>query len=325
MTQRDALISWWMFQLNWVPIGVLAFVLVACLALTDFSIGAGGLAFSLAFVATYAGVAYYNAKAPHRRDPQIVFTLGALAQIVLITMLAVPLNYVAASFDFPLQDANLYAIDRALGLDGFDYHAFIDQHPVLATWLSIGYRNIRWPMFGIPIILAAARHYERMQEFILAFALALSVTILISAFVPAFGILSLGQTPSAYSNISAAIYMGSHHDLPLVRDGSLRHLELSGLKGLVTFPSFHAASAVLYLWALWPVRWFRWIAVVANGLMIAACPVNGAHYFIDIAAGTAMAVIGIIAARCVNRYVAARIPAVLPASTAAPTMVPVAA
>jgi hypothetical protein len=30
----------------------------------------------------------------------------------------------------------------------------------------------------------------------------------------------------------------------------LRHLELLGLGGIVTFPSFHAASAALYTWAL---------------------------------------------------------------------------
>ena len=308
MTQREAVIAWRLFQLNWIPLGILAIALAICLALTDFSLGIGGAAVSSAFVASYAGVAYYNAKAPHRQDPQIVFALGATAQIVLITMLAVPLSYVAASLNFPMQDQNLYAIDRALGIDGFGYLAFVDQYPVLASWLRSGYGMIRWPIFAIPIILAAAHRFSRMQEFILAFALALSITVLISAFVPALGIFSLGQAPATYGYIPAVAYMESLRDLPLVRDGSLRHLELLGLKGLVTFPSFHTASAVLYLWALWPVRWIRPIAIVANILMIASCPVDGAHYFIDIAAGAAVAVLAIVAARQISRQVAARIP-----------------
>lgn len=318
MTRREAQISWRLFELNWIPLGILALALAVSLALTDFSLGIGGAAISSAFVASYAGVAYYNAKAPHRQDPQVVFALGATAQIVLTTMLAVPLSYVAASFNFPLQDANLYAIDRALGIDGFGYLAFIDEYPVLASWLRSGYGMIKWPIFAIPIILAAANRFSRMQEFILAYALALTATIAISAFVPALGIFSMGQGPGSYSSISAAAYMESLRDLPLVRDGSLRHLELLGLKGLVTFPSFHTASAVLYLWALWPVRWFRPIAIVANVLMIASCPIDGAHYFIDLAGGAAVAVLGIVTARTISRRVAARIPANPPQPVAVP-------
>jgi hypothetical protein len=308
MTSREAAISWPLFGVNWIPLGLLAVALGASLALTDFSIGFGGAAVSTVFVASYAAVAQYNAKAPHRQDPQIVFALGATAQIVLLTMLATPLTYVAASFSFPLQDANLFAIDRALGIDGRAYLAFVNDHPLLASWLHSGYGMIRWPIFAIPVILAAARRYRRLQEFILAFTLALTVTTVISAFVPALGIFSLlGEGAAAYPNVSAPAYAESLREMPQVRDGSLRHLELLGLKGLVTFPSFHTASAVLYLWALWPVRWFRPIAVAANILMIASCPVDGAHYFIDLAAGIAVAVLAIAAARQVSRWVAARV------------------
>jgi hypothetical protein len=41
-----------------------------------------------------------------------------------------------------------------------------------------------------------------------------------------------------------------------LRDGSLRTLDLMHLAGVVTFPSFHAA-AVLYAWAVWPMRLLR--------------------------------------------------------------------
>ena len=72
----------------------------------------------------------------------------------------------------------------------------------------------------------------------------------------------------------------------------------------MTFPSFHAASAVLYAWALWPVRWMRPIVVLAFGAMLAATPINGGHYLIDIIAGTAIAVLAIVAARRVGRVIA---------------------
>jgi membrane-associated phospholipid phosphatase len=93
-------------------------------------------------------------------------------------------------------------------------------------------------------------------------------------------------------------------DLAPVRDGTLRHLELFGLAGIVTFPSFHAASAVLYAWALWPLWWMRPIAIIANGAMLASTPIDGGHYFIDLAAGIGVAVLAIAAARRVSERVA---------------------
>ena len=53
--------------------------------------------------------------------------------------------------------------------------------------------------------------------------------------------------------------------------------------------SFHAASAVLYMWALWPVRGFASLAIAMNVLMIAATPVIGAHYMIDVIGGIVVA------------------------------------
>jgi membrane-associated phospholipid phosphatase len=61
----------------------------------------------------------------------------------------------------------------------------------------------------------------------------------------------------------------------------------------VSFPSFHAASAVLYMWALWPVRGIGGVAAALDLLMIAAAPVTGAHYMIDVFGGVALAAISI--------------------------------
>jgi uncharacterized membrane protein YedE/YeeE len=105
MTQGEPLAAWRLFELNWIPLGAMAVALTAAVACTDFSLGITGLLLCLGFVGLYAGVAYYNAKAPHRRDPQVVFVLGGIAQIVLVTVLMTPLTYVAATADFPLQDA----------------------------------------------------------------------------------------------------------------------------------------------------------------------------------------------------------------------------
>jgi hypothetical protein len=307
MQGQDVEQAWHFFQLNWIPIALMGIAFVLSLALTDFKIGLAGLVFTFGFVAVYAGFAYANARSAARRDPQVMFVLGSTAQIVLITALMTPLTYVAGAAAFPLQDANLLAIDRALGIDWLAYVNFVNDRPLLATWLSYGYTMIRWPIFAIPVVLAAAFRFRRLQEFTFAFAIALIVTTAISTFVPAIGVFQqIGVDPAAFANIEPGAYLAQQRDLGPVRDGILRELDLLNLAGIVTFPSFHACSAVLYAWALWPVWWARPVAILANGAMLASTPVDGGHYFIDLFAGIAVAVLAIAVARAVGRRIAER-------------------
>ncbi|MBB4263202.1 membrane-associated phospholipid phosphatase [Bradyrhizobium sp. CIR3A] len=54
---------------------------------------------------------------------------------------------------------------------------------------------------------------------------------------------------------------------------------------------------MLYMWALWPVRGIGGIVALLSLLMIAATPVIGAHFIIDVAAGAALAAASIWAAK----------------------------
>jgi hypothetical protein len=231
-----------------------------------------------------------------------MFVLGGTAQLVLVTVLMSPMTYVTAAANFPMQDANLLAIDRALGLDWRGYVEWVDAHPLLAAWLSYAYTMIRWPIFAIPVLLAAAHRYQRLQEFTFAFGIALIATTVVSMLVPAIGVYQeIGLDPATLSNVDPRAYLDQVRDLGPVRDGTLRQLDLFALAGIVTFPSFHATSAVLYAWALWPVRWFRPIAIVANAAMLASTPIDGGHYFIDLIAGIAVAIAAAVAARAVGQ------------------------
>ncbi len=305
MDNQEVESAWRLFAFNWLPLGAMGAALALSLALSRFSIDPPGFILLSALVAIYGGFAYANANSPQRRDPQVMFALGATAQLVLITMLMAPLTYVAAAAGFPLQDANLLAIDRALGFDWPGYVYFVDRHPELAAWLSYGYGMIRWPIFAIPVVLAAAHRYQRIAEFSLAFALALIATTIISGLVPAIGVYQeIGLDPAVLKHIEPRAYLLQVRDLAPVRDGVLRHLDLINLAGIVTFPSFHAASAALYAWAFWPVRWMRPIAVLANAAMLASTPIDGGHYLIDLIAGIAIAVLAISAARRLAKVVA---------------------
>jgi len=300
-------IAWRFLLANWIVIGVMGAALGLGILVTNFSIEQSGLMVAVGYVGIYGGFAHANAHSRVRRDPQVMFVLGGTAQIVLITAVMAPLTYVAAAINLPMQDSNLLAADRALGLDWAAYVRFVDAHAALASWINSGYAMIRWPIFAIPVILTAVRRYRRIEEFTFAFGAALAATTIISALVPAIGVYQeIGLDPASLKHINVNAYLDQLRDLPLTRDGVLRHLNLMGLGGIVTFPSFHAASAVLYAWALWPLRWWRPIIVLINGLMLAATPIDGGHYFVDLIAGVAVAIAAIMAAKAVGRFIARR-------------------
>jgi PAP2 superfamily len=315
--------AWRLLALNWILIAGMGAALAVSLLVTDFSIGLTGVAIVAGYVAVYGGFGYANARSAKRRDPQVMFVLGGIAQVTLITALMTPLTYVAAATNLPMQDANLLAIDRAFGLDWVAYVRFVNDHPLLAIWLSYGYSMIRWQLFAVPVVLAAVGHYRRVGEFAVAFGTALIAATIISALVPAIGVYQeIGLDPASFTNIHPLAYLEQLRDLPPTRIGILRDLDLLGLAGIVTFPSFHAASAVLYAWAMWPAKWMRPIVVLANGAMMAATPIDGGHYFIDLFAGIAIAVLAIVAARWFGRLVARRqtgraAPALIPAAVPA--------
>jgi hypothetical protein len=147
------------------------------------------------------------------------------------------------------------------------------------------------------VVLSLAGRYLQTGKFVLAFLIALLATTCITVLVPAIGAYGVaGVLPSDYSNFEPQGYLDTLRDLPLLRDGNLRALDLFRLGGVVTFPSFHAAAAVLYAWALWPVRWIRWLALLPNAAMLVATPIGGGHFLADVIAGIIVAGLSILAA-----------------------------
>ncbi|WP_316206786.1 MULTISPECIES: phosphatase PAP2 family protein [unclassified Bradyrhizobium] len=292
MNSDEAGLAWRTFNLNWIPVAILGAVLFCVTLCTNFSLEPVAFGVAVAIALLLAAVAYGSALIkPDVADPKLVFWFGATAQIIVVTAIVGPLSYVANALNWPLQDQTLLVIDRAIGMDPQPIAAFFNEHSWLVKYLNVGYGFIKWPLLGIPIILTMTLRFTRLQQFVLALNLALAVTIVISVFVPAVGTYyGLGLSPAEqFPLIDSTNYAAQLRDILALRDGSLRHLELLRLSGIVSFPSFHTASAVLYMWAVWPVRAFRWATIALNTWMIAATPLIGAHYIIDVVGGAVVA------------------------------------
>ena len=300
MVNSNAFTAWRLFQLNWIPIAAMGVVVLLGGALCGFTIEPVALAITLGISAALALIAYLHAFAKgDQADPKLIFPLGAISQLLLIATIMGPLTYVASVTNWPLQDRALLAIDRAMGMDPEVITQYVNDHDWLGGLLVRSYTLIKIILLAIPVVLALTSRFVRLQVFVLAFSLTLIMTLLISTFTPAVGTYyGLNIDPAQFTSLDTSMYQAQLRDILALRDGSLRHLELFKITGIVSFPSFHAASAVLYIWALWPVRYVGGAAVVLNILMMASTPVIGAHYMIDVFGGVALAVVGI----CLAKY-----------------------
>jgi membrane-associated phospholipid phosphatase len=323
MADSDARVAWQLFNLNWIPIAAMGGILLLAVAFTDFSLEPVAFGTTVAIAIGLALVTYvYTFAKAEAADPKLTFSLGTISQITLVTAIVGPLSYVAGATNLPLQDQTFLFIDRAIGMDPEPIARFVDAHPEIAHWLNVGYGFIKWPLLGIPIILTMTLRLVRLQLFIGAMCFALAVTIAISALVPAIGTFyGLHLSAENFSSLNTTMYAAQLRDITALRNGSLRHLELLHLAGIVSFPSFHAASAVLYMWALWPVRGFASVSIAMNVLMIAATPFIGAHYMIDVIGGILLAAGSIVLAK---RYLAFKLATQKPAPAFAAKAWPVA-
>jgi membrane-associated phospholipid phosphatase len=294
---RFALV-WRNRRLVWLPTCLTGIVLAAALPSSAFSLGLWSVLVTLAV----SGIAILSASFLASKERLIFRKLGfmfdAVAQGIMITAIIVPLTYIAASYSFPLQDRIFYSADRFVGFDHRAVFDLVNSHVGLANLLCLGYGMIAWPGLGVPIILSLSGRFVRLQQYMLAFSLSLIATAIASIFFPAMGTYQyLGLSLEHYPNIYAPSYQAHINDLTFARSGTHRTLDLLNLRGIIMFPSFHAASAILYFWALRPVRFFGPLALVCNTLMLISTPIFGGHYFVDVVAGVAVAAASIAVAK----------------------------
>ena len=241
----------------------------------------------VACVGLCAGALFYRAWRP---DERIAATLVAVAQIIAFSAAGAAFSYAVASLDRPLWDATLMAWDQALGLDWRAYLAAADARPRLALLLNLAYASLIFQMIGAVGILGLSGRFAACRRFVLAVMLAAVVTILVSGALPAVSMVSrLGLRAADYPNIDFTCVPAALVPFTALRDGTLQIVSLAHAEGIITFPSFHAALGVVFAWAFWSVRWARWPALALNALMIAATPLDGGHYFVDVIAGVCIA------------------------------------
>ena len=187
---------------------------------------------------------------------------------------------IMASTAMPLADEFLARSDELLFF-GFQRGVLVDAVKDWASFMeatSWVYHSLLWQPFLLIALLAAGGQERRCWRFVASWGVALGITLLVFPLAPAVG------APPYFLDF-LDVFNGA-------RSGELRAIGEPSLTGIITFPSFHAAGAVLLGWGFRSVRPIAPAMIVLNGLVIASALIAG-HYLIDLVAGAAVALLAI--------------------------------
>lgn len=241
----------------------------------------------IGFAGTFALAWIYTEKRP---DAKLAMLAMSASYLILFTSVCAVFSYAMVSIGFPLYDSALAEIDRKFGLDWMAALEWSGKSEIIAIALRIFYGSSLPHIVLVVSALAFSLQHDRLRAFITLFAITGLLTCFISGVVPASGAYTY-YLPSEEIYRSLGLDAGLWHlqQFNDLRDGTMRVIDLSKTEGLVTFPSFHTALAVVCGWATWQVSYVKWPSAILTVLIIIATPVVGGHYFIDIAAGAALA------------------------------------
>ncbi|BCM19200.1 phosphatase PAP2 family protein [Mesorhizobium sp. J8] len=229
-----------------------------------------------------------------RPRPRIRAATESFLYGVLLVVPIVIAVYLAARLNLPLADDQLKAMDQALGVDWPALLKFIDSRPYLAQPLNLAYESFTQQLIWLPIVLAVFGRPLRSYQMILMYAVIYFLGCVISIWYPALGTYTTFNIhPADLQNIDRTWGYVFLDELKGVRSDPAFIFSLSKAKGIMTFPSLHAASAVLFAWAAWELKWLRYPFLLLNVVMAISAAVVGNHYTVDVIAGIGLAGFGI--------------------------------
>ena len=253
-----------------------------------------------------------------RRDPKLVRLLVNIILGFWFGGFAILFSYLCATTDRPLVDAGLAALDRSLGFDWPAMVSWAASQPWFTEWARFIYDRPLSELGVIVIVLAMLGRPDRVEEFVSCFMISGVVTAIVGALLPADSGYAYFDVPRGiYTALNAMVtpeYLDHFHAL---RSGELRHVVVGDVRGLVAFPSFHTAFALLVSYAVRGYKLLFYPSLALNLAVVATTPFVGAHYVADVIGGLLVVAFAISMVRFINREpveVPANGPAAQPAS-----------
>ena len=209
------------------------------------------------------------------------------------------LSYVGAMSSLPLRDPEIIWADRHLGFDWLKIMARLDHWPTVLMVLDGAYATFTSQIIATALILLVARRTRELDRFLVTFVCATMIAVITSALVPTVGPMAALARNSQFAHL-ATLGRNTGETVLALRGGALKTIELDAINGIISFPSLHAAVAIIVPFTLrWNKPLFWALATLDVAMFVSAVP-SGNHYFADIGGGVAVAVLAILCGRHVH-------------------------
>lgn len=226
------------------------------------------------------------------------FIEAIFVSVVLGVSLAC-LSYVGAAADLPLRDGDMIWVDRHLGFDWLAAMSSLDHSSRLLGVLNGAYATFTAQLVGAALALVIAGRMRELERFFIIFACASIAAEALSVLLPTLGPIWALADHARFTNLPTLGRTTAEIVLAL-RDKTLGTIDFEAVNGIISFPSMHAAVAIIVPYAL---RWNRWIfapiAALDAVMLVSAVP-SGNHYLADVIAGVAVAVFAIACGRAIQ-------------------------
>lgn len=242
--------------------------------------------------AAFFGLAIFYARV--RQEEHLSAMLFSTGFLLAYSPLFSMLNYLLLTVAGPLIDQKLAAIDRAMGFNWPALMALVADYPMTDLLLKFVY-SLAIPEIALLIIcLGWQRRSADIYKFSLVLVLAGGITVAFWTLYPSFGpymVYSLSRGVTARLDVLATTEY--QHGLYFLLQHGPGRLSPYELKGLVAFPSYHTAFAVMAAWYARSLRGWRWPFFVFNAGIVIATPIQGGHHLIDVIGGIGVAAVSI--------------------------------
>ena len=209
-----------------------------------------------------------------------------LALSCAVTTSVCALSYLCLASSHRLVDGQLMAMDRALGFDWLAGYNFVQSHPALSAVLGFAYDSLIYQGLYFGLLLGLMNDRLRLKQMLWLVLVSGSLACLGAVLFPALGPSRLFNIQTDTGFVPVMEHLLSGRDLSF---------SLSGMTGVVSFPSFHTSMAMAYIWAFRKAGAIGWAATGLNLVMLCSVPWFGGHYLVDMIAGAANMLVSLAA------------------------------
>ena len=249
-----------------------------------------GLVFGVALVAFAAGQLYRRSG----RSARLGAALTCTSIMILFTASMSVFNYLLMPIERPMIDELLVRIDALFGYHWPDMVAFGAEHPIFNAVTRYAYMSTMPQLALLVVVLGLSGQVRALHVLLVCLAITATMVVAFWGVFPSHGPSALFTLPEDVQRAADPV-VGTSYGRELVRmaQEGPSLLSPSEVKGLIGFPSYHAALACLAVYCARTIRWLFPVYIVVNLLILPGTLIHGGHHFVDVPAGIALFLIGV--------------------------------